>query len=66
MSAALAGRLTGPSPVGVHVTPTEEEQMEQIHERVAGLDVHRNSVAACLGARAAPGDPLPRSSGSPP
>ena len=26
----------------------KEEAVEQIHERVAGLDVHRDSVAACV------------------
>jgi transposase len=41
--------LPGPSPAGVEDQPeTEEELMDQIHDRVAGLDVHRDTVTACV------------------
>src|SRR6266508_1526675 len=43
------GSHQGPSPAGRSSTLVgKETEVEQIHDRVAGLDVHRDSVVACF------------------
>jgi hypothetical protein len=45
--------VAGPSPTGGRdrrwEEEEEEEEMQQIRDRVAALDVHRDTVAACAG-----------------
>jgi hypothetical protein len=36
------------SPAGRLIGPSEEEGTEQIRDRVAGLDVHRDQVTVCV------------------